>query len=138
MASSVPTRGRRRAVSRSSGAVLLALVVLFAGARKKVLSLAQTRELAAKVGFPDPDLAAAVALAESGGNALAVGDFGRSFGLWQIHTPAHPEYSGQSLFDPDYNAHAALAISKQGADWSPWTTFRNGAYKRFLPKGRAA
>jgi soluble lytic murein transglycosylase-like protein len=125
-------------VKRNTGLVLLALVALLAGARKRVLSVAQLRELARKVGFPDPDLATAVAVAESGGNALAVGDFGRSFGLWQIHTPAHPQFSAQSLFDPDYNARAALSISKNGADWKPWTTFRTGAYKQFLPKGRAA
>jgi hypothetical protein len=117
---------------------LLALVVAFGAARKKVLSQAQLVALARSVGFRDPDLAAAVALAESGGNALAVGDFGRSFGLWQVHTPAHPEYTSGGLMDPDYNARAAFAISKQGTDWTPWTMFRNGGYKRFLPKGRAA
>jgi soluble lytic murein transglycosylase-like protein len=126
-------------VKRGEGFALLALVLLVgAGARKKVFAKADLVALARRVGFRDPELAAAVALAESGGNALAVGDFGRSFGLWQIHTPAHPEYSGQSLFDPDYNARAALAISKQGADWSPWTTYKNGTYKRYLPVGRAA
>ncbi len=117
---------------------MLAVVVALGAARKKVLGQAELVALARRIGFRDPDLAAAVALAESGGNALAVGDFGRSFGLWQVHTPAHPEYTAGGLMDPDYNARAAFAISKQGADWGPWTTFRNGDYKRFLPKGRTS
>ncbi len=98
------------------------------------LTLAQLVELAKSVGFPDPELAAAVAMAESGGSELALGDGGTSFGLWQIHTPAHPQYNGQSLFERDYNARAAFAISQQGKNWRPWTTFRNGMYLRYYPK----
>ena len=120
--------------------MLLALLFAFGGAKKKVLPFSQVRELARSVGFPDPELAAAVAMAESGGNALATGDLmlGVSVGLWQINLRAHPEYSSSSLLDPTTNARAALAISKGGTDWNPWTTFRTGAYKRFLPKGAAA
>lgn len=96
------------------------------------LTLAELRALAASVGFPDPDVAAAVAMAESGGNPFAVGDEGTSFGLWQIHTPAHPEFEASRLLDASYNAHAALLISQSGADWTPWTTFRTGAYKQYM------
>jgi hypothetical protein len=96
------------------------------------LSLADLRSLAASVGFPDPELAAAVAMAESGGNPFAVGDAGTSFGLWQVHTPSHPEFDSSQLLVASYNAHAALLISKSGTDWSPWTTFRTGAYKQFM------
>jgi hypothetical protein len=97
-----------------------------------VMTLQQVRDLAAAVGFPDPVLAAAVAMAESGGNALAVGDSNSSFGLWQIHVPSHPEYNAVQLGDPHYNAAAALAISKHGTDWTPWTTFRTGAYQQYM------
>jgi Lysozyme like domain len=96
------------------------------------MSLDDLRSLAASVGFPDPDLAAAVAMAESGGNPFAVGDGATSFGLWQIHAPAHPEFAASQLLTAAYNAHAALLISKSGTDWSPWTTFRTGAYKAFM------
>lgn len=96
------------------------------------LSLSDLRSLAASVGFPDPVLAAAVAMAESGGNAFAVGDGGTSFGLWQVHSPSHPEFDASRLLDSNYNAHAALLISKSGADWSAWTTYRTGAYKQFM------
>jgi Lysozyme like domain len=112
------------------------LVLLILGTRTLVrrLTIQQLRDLARRSGFPleSIDVAAAVAMAESGGHPDALGDFGRSFGLWQIHTPAHPQYRGADLFDPDYNARAAFAISKGGTDWSPWTTFRNGEFRRFL------
>jgi lysozyme-like protein len=98
------------------------------------MNLSQLRDLASSVGFPASalDVAAAVAMAESGGNPAAVGDEGTSFGLWQVHTPAHPEYSAAELFDPTENARAALAISRGGSDWHPWSTFTSGAYLKFL------
>jgi len=121
-------------VKEHGGLLLVFLLLALRSAKKQVLNLAQLRALAANAGFPDPDLAAAVAMAESGGNALAVGDVGTSFGLWQVHTPAHPQFSGLSLLDPNYNARAAFSISKSGADWSPWTTFRTGDYVRYLQR----
>ena len=77
------------------------------------MDLTQLRELAASVGFPDPDLAAAIAKAESGGNPNAIGDLtlGRSVGLWQINLAAHPNYDEASLLDPTTNAQAAFSIS---------------------------
>lgn len=91
--------------------------------------------LAFNAGFSagDAQTAAAIALAESRGVANAVGDGGTSFGLWQIHTPAHPEADQSKLFDPVYNASIAFSTWKMRKDFSPWTTFRNGDYKRFLP-----
>jgi hypothetical protein len=97
------------------------------------LSLSQLQALARNVGFPDPELAAAVAMAESGGNAGAVGDGGQSFGLWQVHVPDHPEYNPSLLLDPHYNAQAAFAISRNGTDWTPWSAFKSGAYLRYMP-----
>lgn len=93
-----------------------------------MMTLQQLRELAAQVGFPNPSLAAAIAMAESSGNPLAVGDGGTSFGLWQIHVPDHPEYHASSLGDPLYNAQAAYAISRGGSNWSPWSTFNKGPH----------
>ncbi len=110
-------------------AVILATRKTVAGA----MSLAELRLLALGVGFPDPDVAAAVAMAESGGRPAAVGDNGTSFGLWQVHTPAHPEFNATMLLDPQYNARAALAISAGGTTWQPWTTYRTGAYRQYLP-----
>jgi hypothetical protein len=97
------------------------------------VNLDQLQQLAASVGFPDPALAAAVAMAESGGNPNAFGDaqFGGSEGLWQINLPSHPNYDPTLLFDPTYNAQAAFQISSGGTNWQPWTTFRTGAYLQF-------
>lgn len=99
------------------------------------LTLAQLQALAASVGFPDPALAAAVAMAESGGNPNAYGDaqYGGSLGLWQINLPSHPSYQSNPsvLYDPTTNAKAAYATSSGGTTWTPWTTFRDGAYKQW-------
>lgn len=112
------------------------------------MDLAQLRALAVAHGFPDPDLAAAVAMAESSGDPCALGDPhmppdctvppvgpSTSFGLWQIHVPAHPEYDPGQLFDPDYNATAAFAISSGGINWHPWSAYTHGKYVQFLPSG---
>lgn len=97
------------------------------------LTRAKLLEIATAAGFPDPQLAVAIALAESGGVPGAKGDNRRSIGLWQINLDSHPSYDEEALKDPATNAAAAFAISKQGKDWRPWTTFRNGAYRRFVP-----
>jgi hypothetical protein len=117
---------------REAWPLLLLLFATSRAAARRGLSLAELRALAARNGFPDPRLAAAVAMAESGGNRFAVGDNASSFGLWQIHTPAHPQFSPAELFDADNNARAAFSISKGGTDWSPWSTFRDGLHLRFL------
>ena len=44
----------------------------------------------------------AVMKCESGFNALAVGDKNTSFGLSQIHLPAHPEVTKGQAFDPSF------------------------------------
>jgi Lysozyme like domain len=88
--------------------------------------------LAARHGFPDPLLAAAIALAESGGVPGALGDNRESVGLWQIHMPSWPQFNYDDMRDPEKNAAAAMVISKQGTDWRPWSTFRNGTYRRFM------
>jgi hypothetical protein len=86
--------------------------------------------------------AVAVAGAESGWNERAHGDrgLGGSFGLWQIHKPAHPQYYRQAgrIFDPDYNAQAMAAISSGGSNWQPWTTFREGTHRGWLGRAAAA
>jgi lysozyme-like protein len=113
-----------------------ALILLGAG-QQRVLTLAEMRALAVEAGFPDPDLAAAVAMAESGGRASIIvpePHGGPSYGLWQIHQSDHPKYSPVALLDPRYNARAAFEISKQGSDWTPWATFNAGLHLRWMPK----
>jgi hypothetical protein len=104
------------------------------------VNLSQLQALASSVGFPDANLAAAVAMAESKGNPSATaivtdpapGDGPeRSFGLWQINTLAHPSYNESLLLDPTYNAQAAFAISSGGQNWKPWSTFTKGYYRQY-------
>jgi len=104
------------------------------------MNISDLISLASSVGFPDPALAAAVAMAESGGNPNAVGDqqYGGSYGLWQVNAPAHPNYDTTSLLDPTYNAHAAFDISSGGTNWQPWTTYRTGAYEKYYDPSATA
>lgn len=93
-------------------------------------------QLAQGAGFDtDSATAAGIALAESSGNPNAVGDLQlgiRSVGLWQINLSAHPEYSEADMLDPAKNAAAAFQIYSDAGGFSPWTTFRTGAYQKFL------
>lgn len=104
----------------------------------------QLRDLATSVGFPDPAMAAAVAMCESFGDTDASnfcpGHPGcgklpeRSFGLWQVNTLANPQFDEASLLDPLYNARAALVLSNGGTSWGPWlNTIQSGCYKQYLP-----
>lgn len=98
----------------------------------KQLTRQAVLDIATRAGFPDPKLAAAIALAESGGvpNALLKSSREHSVGLWQINTLVHP-YTPEDMRDPLKNAAAALAISKLGTDWTPWSAFKNGKYLQF-------
>lgn len=91
-------------------------------------------ELAKSVGFPNPELAVAIARAESGGvpNAITRSARENSIGLWQINLLAWPKYTAEDMADPKKNALAALAISKGGNDWRAWSAYKNGAYQRYL------
>jgi hypothetical protein len=100
--------------------------------------------LCKEVGFPNPELAAAIAMAESGGDhtkvTIAPGGTGKpgyqgkehSVGLFQINIIAHPGFNEQYLLDPVKNARAALQISHNGDDWRAWSAYTNGTYKRYL------
>lgn len=66
-------------------------------------------------------MAAAVAMAESGGNPNASNRNSNGTtdrGLWQINSI----HGSQSTFDPISNARAAVSISKNGTNWRPWCT----------------
>jgi phage-related protein len=86
------------------------------------------------------NVAAAVALAESSGSATASNtnkDGTIDRGLWQINS----SHGSLSTFDVAGNTKAAIKISSDGRNWTPWTTYRTGAYKKFMganikpPKG---
>jgi LysM repeat protein len=67
--------------------------------------------------------AASIAMAESGGDEFATGTVGER-GYWQIN----PVNGALSTYDPYGNARAAVIMSADGTNWSPWTTYTSGAY----------
>lgn len=76
-------------------------------------------------------IAAAIAMAESGGVINAVNhntNGSTDRGLWQINSV----HGSQSTFNELANARAAVAISNNGTNWTPWVTFNTGAYKKYL------
>jgi LysM repeat protein len=70
-------------------------------------------------------MAAEIAMAESGGRQYAHSPT-NDYGYWQInggHGPA------MATYNPMGNAKAAIAISSNGTNWRPWTTYVTGAYR---------
>jgi LysM repeat protein len=70
-------------------------------------------------------MAAEIAMAESGGNQYALSPTD-DYGYWQINGSHGP---AEATFNPIGNAKAAVAISSDGTDWNPWTTYVTGAYQ---------
>ena len=69
-------------------------------------------------------VAASIAMAESGGNQYATGGVGEE-GYWQIN----PVNGPLATYNPLGNAQAAVQLSGNGSNWSPWTTYTSGAYQ---------
>jgi len=74
--------------------------------------------------------AAAIALAESGGNPLARNPSGAS-GLWQILGQVYPG----NIFNPYINARNAVRKYYDAGGFSPWVTYTTGAYRQFMDQG---
>lgn len=102
-------------------------------------------DLADSVGFGlSSNVAAAIAMAESGGNPNAHNSVAPddSYGLWQINMRGKlgPDRrkrfkiaDNKALFDPKINARAAFTIySDAGNSFSPWTTYTRDTYKKYL------
>jgi hypothetical protein len=68
-------------------------------------------------------VAAEIAMAESGGRPGAISPT-NDFGLWQING----SHGALASLNPIANARAAVIISGNGSNWSPWTTYVSGAY----------
>jgi len=74
-------------------------------------------------------MAAEIATAESSGQQHATDADGNGTvdrGYWQINS-THGDQ--MSTFDPAGNARAAVQLSGDGTDWSPWVTYNSGAYQ---------
>jgi LysM repeat protein len=68
-------------------------------------------------------MAAEIAKAESGGRQYAHSPT-NDFGYWQINGV----HGAMATYNPIRNAKAAIAISSNGRNWRPWTTYVTGAY----------
>lgn len=97
------------------------------------------------------DVAYAVAMAESSGNARAhnpnAGTGDNSYGLFQINMlgAMGPERrrqfglsSNDDLFDPMTNAKVAFRMSNGGKSWGPWSTYNSGAYQKYMGGSQTA
>lgn len=110
------------------------------------LSDTQIAAYARAAGFPANAIAVAVAvaLAESNGDPAAThknGNGSTDSGVWQInsiHAKSFPvDYPLR--FTPINNARMAKRIwADAGNAWTPWSTFKNGAYSKYLARGNKA
>jgi hypothetical protein len=62
-------------------------------------------------------------MAESDGNQYALSPTD-DYGYWQINA----SHGALATYNPLGNAKAAVEISSNGEDWTPWTTYTSGAY----------
>ena len=81
-------------------------------------------------------VAAAIALAESGGCSTALNptdDNGTqsSFGLWQVSNGTHTPPAA-NIYDATVNAKQAVAKWSNAGGFSPWGTYDSGTYKQYL------
>jgi LysM repeat protein len=75
-------------------------------------------------GAPDEAfMAAEIAMAESSGNQYALSPTD-DYGYWQINI----SNGSLATFNAYGNARAAITLSDDGTNWSPWTTYETGAY----------
>lgn len=124
-----------------AGAVGVAYVPSLTGSSAEVTLGAL---VAQKCPGADVAIASAIAMAESTANSGAVGDkeitdetWGPSFGLWQVRSLWADESKGTArdatrLPDPNFNAQAMCEVSGRGKNWTPWTMYVNGEYRKHL------
>lgn len=104
------------------------------GAGGGPLSLDQMTQLASRAGFaPGKDVQmAAIAMGESSGNPSAYNGRGEnSYGITQINADAHGPKAREAL-NPQRAMELAFDISKGGTDFSPWSVYKSGAYKKYM------
>lgn len=85
-------------------------------------------------------VAAAIALAESGGCSASLNDSDNggtqtSWGLWQLSDGSHSQ-PVPNVMNPTVNAAAAVEKWRNhGESFSPWGTYTSGAYRKYLSTG---
>lgn len=88
-------------------------------------------------GYSPADIIAAIAMAESGGNpdAHALTSKESSWGVYQINLYAHPSVTEQCARALQCASVQAYGIASNGKVFTPWTMYKNGGYKQYLPIG---
>lgn len=132
-----------RTVPSGGGADFMGFIYPPGGADASMsgLSYGTLEQLWTEAGGPSSAAAtaAAIAIAESSGNPNDVQQgqpyATQGWGLWQI-TPGNSEASigtDNQLLDPLTNAKAAVAkFNASGGNFSQWTTYTGGEYKKYL------
>lgn len=107
-----------------------------------IYGFSQLYQMAVNAGFSpgqQANTAAAIALAESGGNSNNVNtnyrsDPGGSYGLMQINAASWPQFMTPGIYDPQTNMNNAYSVY-QAQGFSAWSTYKNGAYSAYMPGG---
>lgn len=117
--------------------------IKYLGNNKRALTPRELLQVLKEAGWPSSTraLAAAVALAESGGKPFIYNTYKAGhFGLFQISRSAWPEFfqgDSDQWADPVANARQALVIkNKQG--WKAWQGYTNDSYKEYRNEVAAA
>jgi len=106
----------------------------------EIQSFDNTVEEKIRASFPEePDVAIAIAKAESNMKSWKIGDKhlrwkdgrnGMSCGLFQIRIfPKRPNC--EKLLDEDFNIEFARKLYEKSG-WKPWSTYTSGIYKKFM------
>lgn len=110
--------------------------VKYLGNNKRALTARELLQVLKEAGWPSSTraLAAAVALAESGGKPFVYNTYKAGhFGLFQISRSAWPEFfqgDSDQWADPVANARQALVIkNRQG--WKAWEGYTNDKYTKY-------
>ena len=99
-------------------------------------TMPELMQLAQQAGFTGDKvpMAASIAMAESSGNPFAKNEKGEhSYGLSQINADAWGPVAKSAYGNGLQAMNLMYKISKGGEDFSPWSMFKNGGYKKFLP-----
>ncbi len=109
------------------------------------LSIDQVASLAFNAGVRTQtalSISIAICDAESAFRSDDVGgpnqDGSYDYGLWQINSVAHPQYSKAQMLDPTQNAAAMYYVSSSGTSWNAWTTYTSGAYQQYMASALVA
>lgn len=101
--------------------------------------------LAVDAGWGDAhsaQVATAIALAESGGDASATNrniNGSTDYGLWQINTIHSDILATGQWSDPSANAKMAHEVYAQAGDhFTPWVTYTTGKYLAYMPRASKA